>query len=89
MRFCINCVTPDTRPDLRFNDQGICDACISSQKKHDEIDWKERENEFIKLVNKYSKSDPLKYDCLIPVSGGKDSFYTLYLALKYDLNPQR
>lgn len=87
MRYCTKCVTPDTRPDLKFNQQGVCDACISSNKKYHEVNWDEREQEFIKLIEKNSKSDPLKYDCLIPVSGGKDSFYTLYLALKYGLNP--
>ena len=32
---------PDTRPDLRFNDEGICDACLSFEKKHDSIDWEQ------------------------------------------------
>ncbi len=87
MRFCTKCVTPDTRPDLRFDEFGVCDACISLHKKYNEIDWDEQKKEFEKLIEENCKSDPSKYDCLIPVSGGKDSFYTLYWALKYGLSP--
>ena len=42
MRFCTKCVTPDTRPDLRFDEFGVCDACISLHKKYNEIDWDEQ-----------------------------------------------
>jgi len=87
MRYCTKCVTPDTRPDLKFNQDGICDACISTNEKYNVIDWNKREKEFEALINKYCKSNPLKYDCLIPVSGGKDSFYTLHWILKFGLSP--
>ncbi len=92
MRFCTNCLTPDTRPDLRFDDKGVCDACRSFEKKHgnheDSIDWEQRKEEFDSLIEKYRQNDPLKYDCLIPVSGGKDSHLSLYYAKEvYGLNP--
>jgi N-acetyl sugar amidotransferase len=92
MRFCTRCVTPDTRPDLRFNEEGICDACQSFQKKRGEhaesIDWKKRKKEFEQLLEKYRPKDNLKYDCVIPVSGGKDSHTTIYFAkVVYGLNP--
>jgi len=87
MRFCTKCVTPDTRPDLRFDQSGVCDACRSQDKKYNEIDWDERKKEFKKLIEESCKPDTFKYDCLIPVSGGKDSFYTLYWALEYGLSP--
>jgi N-acetyl sugar amidotransferase len=92
MRFCTKCVTPDTRPDLRFDSEGVCDACRSYEKKHGEhaesIDWDQRREEFEQLIDRARPKDPLKYDCVIPVSGGKDSHLTLYYATQvYDLNP--
>lgn len=90
MDFCTNCVTPDTRPDLRFDENGVCDACRSSESKHglvNAIDWNTRWNEFEQLIGTHANSDPLRYDCVIPVSGGKDSHLTLHYALKAGLNP--
>jgi N-acetyl sugar amidotransferase len=92
MRFCTNCVTPDTRPDLRFDEEGVCDACRSYQKKHGQhaqsVDWDARRREFEALIQRHRPRDPLKYDCVIPVSGGKDSHLTMYYATQvYDLNP--
>ena len=85
MRFCTKCVTPDTRPDLTFDNDGICDACISVERKT-EIDWEKRKLEFESLIN--SKQNKNNYDCVIPVSGGKDSHLTLYFAKEvYGLNP--
>ena len=86
MKYCSSCVMPDTRPDLRFDENNICDACKSFDEKHDEINWKEREEEFRELIG--SRTEKNKYDCLIPVSGGKDSHLTLYYAKKvFNLNP--
>ena len=92
MRFCTRCVMPDTRPDLRFDGQGVCDACRSYEKKHgrhaQSIDWGARRREFEALIEKKRPRDPLKYDCLIPVSGGKDSHLSLHYAKEvYGLNP--
>ena len=92
MRFCTKCVMPDTRPDLRFDEEGICDACRSAEKKHgihkESIDWDARRIEFEEMIEKYLPKDPLRYDCVIPVSGGKDSYTTMYYAkVMYGLNP--
>jgi N-acetyl sugar amidotransferase len=87
MRFCTKCVTPDTRPDLKFDRHGVCDACRSLEKKHNVIDWVGKEKLFEELIDKHKNDNPLKYDCLIPVSGGKDSFFTLHHAIKHGLNP--
>jgi N-acetyl sugar amidotransferase len=87
MRFCTKCVTPDTRPDLRFDRSGVCDACRSLEQKHTVIDWDQREQEFKLLISKHKNDSSLKYDCLIPVSGGKDSYFTLYHAKQMGLNP--
>ena len=88
MKYCSVCVMPDTRPDLTFDENGVCDACHSFDKKENSIDWKLRRKEFEELIEPYKSSSSSKYDCLIPVSGGKDSHLTLYLAkVVFGLNP--
>lgn len=88
MRYCVKCVMPDTRPDLRFDQDGVCDACHSFARKHDVIDWDARRVEFEALLNRHGNKDPSEYDCIIPVSGGKDSHLSLYYAKEvFGLNP--
>ncbi len=79
---------PDTRPDLEFDHEGICDSCRSVEKKNVDIDWDSRKSQFDKLLNQYRVKDSSRYDCVIPVSGGKDSHLALYYAkIVYGLNP--
>lgn len=89
MQYCINCLFPETKPDLFFNESGVCSACIASKEKNSEIDWEEREKEFAKIVDHYKLPEgEIGYDCLIPVSGGKDSTYQAYVMKKiYGMNP--
>ena len=86
MRYCKKCVMPDTKPDLSFDAEGVCDACRSAELKNT-IDWKEREAQFREIIDVYKSKDSSRYDCIIPVSGGKDSTYQAYLARQYGLNP--
>ena len=85
MKYCKKCILPDTRPNINFNEDGVCDACCSSEKKLN-IDWREREINFNEIVKKV-KSLNKPYDCVIPVSGGKDSTWQTIKALEYGLNP--
>ena len=79
---------PDTRPDLHFDEDNICDACKSAKQKYEKINWEKRKEEFDELIKKISNKNNYKYDCLIPVSGGKDSHLTLHYAKNvYKLNP--
>lgn len=92
MKFCTICVTPSTRPDLEFSEDGICDACQMAMKKRGEgakpIDWEARAKQFGELVDKYRSPDPSKYDCIVPVSGGKDSTYQVHIVKeRYGLRP--
>ena len=64
-----------------INEACVCDACGVTEKKNIEIDWKERESELLILCDKY-RSRNGNYDCLVPGSGGKDSFYASHI-LKY------
>lgn len=87
MKYCTRCLYPETKPDIWFNSDGLCSACIAFDARAN-IDWKERENKFIELVGhaKQVKTNP-DYDCIIPVSGGKDSHAQVIMALKYGLRP--
>ncbi len=79
LSYCNTCLFPETKPDLFFNNEGVCSACQGAQKKHDNIDWVQREKDFFTIINKYKKKEnEIGYDCLIPVSGGKDSTYQVY-----------
>lgn len=73
LKYCKKCIMPATRPEQVFKD-GICDACASADVKHNEIDWQARREEFEQILSKY-RGDGSYYDCIIPVSGGKDSCY--------------
>lgn len=89
LRFCKKCLYPETKPDLCFNTEGVCSACIAAEEKDKGIDWEKRKQDFFEIVNHYKKkSGERGYDCLIPVSGGKDSTYQAYF-MKYvaGMNP--
>lgn len=89
IRYCKKCVFPETKPDLFFNDEGICSACVASEQKNVHIDWEQRKKDFEQIVEHY-RIRPGKpgYDCLIPVSGGKDSTYQAYFMKEvYKMNP--
>jgi N-acetyl sugar amidotransferase len=92
VHFCKRCVISNQRPNsaveyqhtkdskkatINFDDEGICDACRFAEQKQATIDWKQREDQLAALCDKFrSKSG---YDCLLPGSGGKDSFYASHL----------
>ncbi|NQU99343.1 MAG: N-acetyl sugar amidotransferase [Parcubacteria group bacterium] len=77
MRYCKKCVMPDTRPGIYFNEDGICAACINHEKKKN-INWESRKKELKKLCDKYKGINGDSYDCLIAVSGGKDSHFQVH-----------
>ncbi len=78
MRYCKKCVMPDTRPGITFNEEGICSACQSYERRT-QIDWDKRWKEFEEICDKYRGMNGDGYDCAIAVSGGKDSHYQVHL----------
>ena len=100
--FCKKCIISNQRPNsaiefkhttdtkkstIGFDENGICDACHQAENKKSGIDWNARERELIELCNKYRRDDG-QYDCLVPGSGGKDSFYAAHiLKYKYGMHP--
>jgi len=102
VRFCTRCVISNQRPNsaveyqhtinsakktIAFDDQGVCDACRLAEQKYGSIDWDERERKLRDLCDRFRKNDG-SYDCVVPGSGGKDSFYAAHvLKYKYGMHP--
>lgn len=78
MRRCKRCVMLDSKPGVVLDEQGICQACRHAEKKK-LIDWNARMEEFRNLCDKYRGKRGDYYDCIIPVSGGKDSHFQVYM----------
>lgn len=77
MGYCKRCVMPDTKPGVILDNEGVCQACRAYERRKT-IDWKARWNELEKLCDKYRRKDGY-YDCILAVSGGKDSHYQVYV----------
>lgn len=87
MRYCTNCVQPDTRPGIKFDEDGKCMACQLSGSGL-KIDWDQREKELSDLVQFAKESNVSGYDCIVGVSGGKDSTrQALFVRDELKLNP--
>ena len=84
MFYCKKCLYPSTKPDLWFTKDGICGACHSFDDRKD-YDWSSAKTYFIKLIQE-NKKNP-KYDCIVPVSGGKDSTYQVWRVMNEGFNP--
>lgn len=82
--YCSTCVLPSTRPNLVVRSDGSCDCSL---KPGDRQNLRQvRDREFADLVKEIRKFDA-EYDCVIPVSGGKDSTWQVVTALQYGLRP--
>ena len=86
LKYCSRCVMPDTKPDLMLDGEGICNACRSYEHRQ-HIDWLAREKELLEVVARYRKHEGSNWDCIVPVSGGKDSTYQVVRMLQLGLNP--
>jgi len=86
MRYCLSCLLPDSRPGVALDEAGICNGCRSVAAKHDSIDWDARARAFEELAAS-ARQRSHGYDCLIPVSGGKDSYWQVVTCLEAGLHP--
>lgn len=102
VRFCSRCVISNQRPNsaveylhspssskqtIVFGADGVCDACALADRKRHEVDWESREAALYDLAKRF-EGFPGKYNCLVPGSGGKDSFYQAHvLKNKYGFRP--
>ncbi|TFH42199.1 MAG: N-acetyl sugar amidotransferase, partial [ANME-2 cluster archaeon] len=78
MKYCNKCVMPHTRPGISFDEEGICQACRVNEQKN-RIDWDARLEELKIICDKYRSTRGEGHDCIIAVSGGKDSHYQTYV----------
>jgi len=84
--WCKSCLNMSTRPRITFDDEGHCNACQWQEEKKF-LDWESREKELLNLLEKH-RSRNNNFDCIVPVSGGKDGSYVAYqLKHKYGMNP--
>ena len=86
MKYCTRCVMPDTKPDLYFDEEGVCNACRNFENRPT-INWIQRRQELSALIEQYRSADQSNWDCIVPVSGGKDSTFQVIKMLELGLNP--
>jgi N-acetyl sugar amidotransferase len=77
---------PDTKPDLYIDEHGVCNACRSYDNRN-EVNWDKRHKELVEVLEKYRRPSGGNWDCIVPVSGGKDSTYQVVRMLQLGLNP--
>ena len=86
-QYCIRCCMPETSEGLTFDEFGICSGCRSSEQKM-HIGWQEREKRLRSILEKFKGESGDNYDCMVPISGGKDSVFQLHTLVKvYDMKP--
>jgi N-acetyl sugar amidotransferase len=87
MKYCNTCLQPDTRPNAEFTADGICPACnYFAELQH--VDWQERQEILADLLESFPRRPGQHFDCVIGVSGGKDSTrQALYIRDKLGLKP--
>ncbi len=86
LKYCTRCVMPDTKPDLHLDGAGVCNACRSFERRV-EVDWGARKKELLQVIEKYRRQDGSNWDCIVPVSGGKDSTSQVVRMLQLGINP--
>jgi N-acetyl sugar amidotransferase len=86
IKYCVRCVMPETKPDLHIDGEGVCNACRSYENRK-EIDWSARARELDEILARYRSKDGTRWDCIVPVSGGKDSTYQVIRMLQLGMNP--
>lgn len=75
MRYCARCLYPENHPlHLTFDGEGVCSGCRVHEEK-DILDWSERSQKLKNIFDHYRNKDGLNYDCVIPVSGARDSYF--------------
>jgi N-acetyl sugar amidotransferase len=90
IRYCQRCVYPEVAVNVVFDDEGICSGCRVAEEfnKLTPEFWTGRRAKFEEILETHRSKDQQNYDCIIPVSGGKDSYWQAHLIKKvYGLNP--
>lgn len=86
LRWCSQCLAMSTRPRISFDERGWCNACVWAEKKQT-LDWTSRISHLEEILDNHRRTDG-SFDCVVPVSGGKDGSYVAYtLKNKWGMNP--
>jgi N-acetyl sugar amidotransferase len=87
LRYCVRCCIPETQEGVTFDEMGICQACQSQEQKI-HIDWVEREKQLRVILEDAKAKAGNNYDCILPISGGKDSTFQMHVLTKiYGMKP--
>lgn len=86
LKYCTVCVLPDSKPDLHFNAEGVCAAC-QAYANRGLVDWEARKKDFLNLTNSFKDLTDKSWDCVVPVSGGKDSTFQVLKMLELGMRP--
>jgi N-acetyl sugar amidotransferase len=88
MKVCTRCLYTDNHPlNLTFDEQGVCSGCKVHEEK-DILDWRERGGKLGTILNEYRHKSCNNYDCIIPVSGARDSYFIVHTIKNiYKMNP--
>ncbi|MCB9946855.1 MAG: N-acetyl sugar amidotransferase [Rhodospirillaceae bacterium] len=91
MRYCARCLYPENaKPYIIFDDDGVCSGCRVAE-AYDRVDWAERAKRLADILADYkarARAAGAHYDCIIPVSGGKDSHFQAHIIKNlHGLNP--
>jgi N-acetyl sugar amidotransferase len=88
MKFCKRCLYPENHPlNIIFDEDGICSGCRIHEEK-DILDWSARGHKLKKILNLYKNQSNNNYDCIIPVSGARDSYFIVHTIKNvYGMNP--
>lgn len=88
MQFCTRCLYSSNHPfGIIFDDEGVCTGCRVHEEK-DTLDWGKRQQKLKNILDSYRNTSKTNYDCIIPVSGGKDSYFIVDIVKnKYKMNP--
>jgi len=85
LKYCRHCVMPHTKPDLLIDAEGVCNACRAYEQRA-EVNWSQRKGELLQILDRYRRGSD-NWDCVVPVSGGKDSTYQVVRMLQLGMNP--
>lgn len=88
MKLCARCLYPENHPlNITFDEEGVCSGCRIHEEK-DVLDWPSRAQKLQVILNNYRNLSGNNYDCIIPVSGARDSYFIVHTIKNvYGMNP--
>ena len=88
MKYCSRCFYNENHPlKIIFDENNICSGCLIHEEK-DKIDWNNKLEKLKKIVEPYKKSGRSINNCIVPVSGDKDSYFIVHVVKKIlGMNP--